>query len=177
MKFRIRPLERQDAEKFHFAFKRQGWNKPAVQFIEYYKQQRYGRRKVFVAECDGEVLGYVTLMPEAMAGPFAGRGIPEIVDFNVLKAYQRNGIGSALLDAAEREASKKSDCVCLGVGLHSGYGAAQKMYVKRGYVPDGSGVWYNGVPLAEMADTVNDDDLNLFLIKQLKVLSHELPRE
>ena len=177
MKFKIRPLERQDAEKFHFAFKRQGWNKPAVQFIEYYKQQRYGRRKVFVAECDGEVLGYVTLMPEAMAGPFAGRGIPEIVDFNVLKAYRHNGVGSALMDAAEREASKKSDCVCLGVGLHSGYGAAQKMYAKRGYIPDGSGVWYNGEVLGEMADTVNDDDLNLYLIKQLKVLSHELPRE
>lgn len=177
MKFRIRPIERQDAEKFHFAFKRQGWSKPAVQFLEYYKQQRYGRRKVFVAECDGEVLGYVTLMPEAMAGPFAGRGIPEIVDFNVLKAYQRNGIGSALLDAAEREASKKCDCVCLSVGLHSGYGAAQRMYVKRGYVPDGSGVWYNGEPLAEMAETLNDDDLNIFMIKQLKVLTHELPRE
>ena len=177
MKFRIRPIERSDAEKFHFAFKRQGWNKPAVQFLEYYKQQRYGRRKVFVAECDGEVLGYITLMPEATDGPFAGRGIPEIVDFNVLKAYQHNGVGTALMDAAEREAAKKCDCVCLGVGLHSGYGAAQKMYAKRGYIPDGSGVWYDGEQLTEMAGTFNDDSLNLYLIKQLKVLTHELPRE
>lgn len=33
-------------------------------------------------------------------------------------------------------AAETSDTVCLGVGLHSGYGAAQRMYVLRGYVPD-----------------------------------------
>lgn len=37
-----------------------------------------------------------------------------------------------------------SSTICLGVGLHYGYGAAQRMYVKRGYIPDGSGVWFNG---------------------------------
>ncbi len=44
----------------------------------------------------------------------------------------------------EALAAETSDTVCLGVGLHSGYGAAQRMYVLRGYVPDGSGVWYEG---------------------------------
>jgi len=29
-------------------------------------------------------------------------------------------------------AAETSDTVCLGVGLHSGYGAAQRMYVLRG---------------------------------------------
>ena len=53
----------------------------------------------------------------------------------------------------EALAAETSDTVCLGVGLHSGYGAAQRMYVLRGYVPDGSGV--------------NDDELNLFLSKKL----------
>jgi len=33
----------------------------------------------------------------------------------------------------EELAAETSDTVCLGVGLHSGYGAAQRMYV-----PDGS---------------------------------------
>ena len=48
------------------------------------------------------------------------------------------GVGSALMDAVEALAAVTSDTVCLGVGLHSGYGAAQRMYVLRGYVPDGS---------------------------------------
>ena len=64
-------------------------------------------------------------------------------------------------------AAETSDTVCLGVGLHSGYGAAQRMYVLRGYVPDGSGVWYEGRVWDQYAPCVNDDELNLFLSKKL----------
>lgn len=46
------------------------------------------------------------------------------------------------MDIAEEIAATYADTVYLGVGLHSGYGSAQRMYVKRGYIPDGSGVWY-----------------------------------
>lgn len=44
------------------------------------------------------------------------------------------------MDIAEKIAFERSDEVCIGVGLHGGYGSAQRMYVKRGYIPDGSGV-------------------------------------
>lgn len=54
----------------------------------------------------------------------------------------------------------------LGVGLHSGYGSAQRMYIKRGYIPDGSGVWYNNMLLEQNAQCRNDDDLVLYLIKE-----------
>lgn len=174
LKIKVRPIERADAEKFEHAFAEQGWtDKTAVRFIEYYKDQQSKRRKVFVAELDGEVLGYLLLQPQASAGPFKGQRIPEIIDFNVLKNYQNNGIGTMLMDAAEHEAFKTSDAVCLGVGLHSGYGKAQRMYVKRGYIPDGSGVWYKGEPLAKMAPVFNDDDLILYLKKDLRSLTHK----
>ena len=55
----------------------------------------------------------------------------------------------------------------LAVGLHSGYGSAQRMYVKRGYVPDGTGAWYRGAQLAQYAPCVNDDDLVLHMQKRL----------
>ena len=42
------------------------------------------------------------------------------------------------------------------------------MYVKRGYVPDGTGVWYNSQPLEPYAPCVNDDDLNLYFVKTLR---------
>ena len=59
--------------------------------------------------------------------------------------------------------------VALAVGLHNGYGNAQRMYVKRGYIPDGSGAWYRGKPCAQYeTDIANDDDLVLFLSKPLK---------
>ena len=71
------------------------------------------------------------------------------------------------MDAVENEASKISKQVYLAVGVHSGYGAAQRLYVKRGYVFDGSGVWYQGKQLEQYAPCVNDDDLVLFMIKDL----------
>jgi hypothetical protein len=79
-------------------------------------------------------------------------------DFTVLLSV----LGSKLMDAAEEIASKYADTVCLGVGLHSGYGSAQRMYHKRGYMPDGKGVWYKD-RIAEPYETYcNDDNLNLY---------------
>ena len=46
-------------------------------------------------------------------------------------------------------------------------GPAQRIYVKRGYIPDGSGVWYQNKVLDQYAPCVNDDDLLLFLSKSL----------
>ena len=43
----------------------------------------------------------------------------------------------------------------LAVGVHSGYGAAQKIYVKREYIPDGSGVWYKVKQLEQYASCCN----------------------
>lgn len=71
------------------------------------------------------------------------------------------------MDNAENLAGKSSDYVSLSVGLHNGYGTAQRMYVKRGYIPDGTGVWYNGKQLAPYATCVNDDDLTLYFLKSL----------
>ncbi len=162
----IRAIENADAERFYEAFLNQGWNKPILQFLRYAEEHKQGRRLVFVAELDGQVAGYVTLKPRATYGAFMERNLPEICDFNVLKAYRRQGIGSKLMDIAEEHAFETSDTVTLGVGLHSGYGSAQRMYAKRGYVPDGSGVWYGDTNLPEGADCKADDDLVLYLSKE-----------
>lgn len=168
MKYKLRYIQRDDAEKLEYAFARQGWHKPLSQFITYFAEQQRGKRKVFVAELEGDILGYVTLMSQAVSGPFKDMKIPEIADFNVLIDYRGNGIGRALLDAAEAEAAKVCDLVCLGVGMHSDYGRAQRMFALRGYVPDGSGIWYKGEILQKNEAAVNDDNLTLYMIKQLK---------
>lgn len=161
----IRLLVAADANALSDGFAGQGWCKPESQFLAYLKEQQQGERQVFVGAWKGKPVGYVCLLPDAPGGPFKGAGIPCISDFNVLMAYQRQGIGSLLMDAAERAAFRTSARVCIGVGLHSGYGSAQRMYVKRGYVPDGSGLWYRDAPLAEGAACFNDDDLVLYFSK------------
>lgn len=90
------------------------------------------------------------------------------MDFNVLPVMRNKGIGSALLEIAEKEAAKKSAIVGLGVGLYADYGAAQKLYVKRGYVPDGLGVTYKYKDIKPGAKVDLDDDLVLWFIKELK---------
>ena len=100
--------------------------------------------------------------------PFAGKGYPEIVDFAVLEKFRTRGVGSALMDEAERIAGTYADTVFLGVGLHAGYGSAQRMYAKRGYIPDGSGVWYRNRVCEPYTPCENDDDLILYLSKKLR---------
>ena len=132
------------------------------------KDQSEGKAIALAAEYKGNVAGYINIYPNSEWGAFAGRGYPEIVDFGVLEKYRRKGIGTKLMDAAEEIAAKYSDTVYLGVGLHNGYGSAQRMYVKRGYIPDGSGVWYKD-KVCTPYDTIytNDDDLVLYLSKKL----------
>lgn len=80
-------------------------------------------------------------------GPWSGMGYPEIVDLSVFYYVHNKGIGNRLLDVAEQDSAKISNMVYLAVGVYSGYGVAQRIYVKRGYLLDGSGVWYQGKQL------------------------------
>ncbi len=163
----IRSMKEDDALNLVKGFKEQGWNKPIEQYKQYFIEQKNDERYVFVAEFCGDIAGYVTLLPKALSGPFAHRKVPEICDFNVLIKYQRRGIGNLILDVAEKIAAKFSNTVSLGVGLHCGYGAAQRIYIKRGYIPDGSGVWFMNKQLEPYTDCKNDDDLVLYLSKSL----------
>lgn len=164
----IRALRPEDAAYFSAAFAAQGWpGKTVAQFQAYYRQQQAGERQVFVAEAEGVPAGYVTLLPQALQGPFAGKGIPCVCDFNVLERFQRQGIGSALLDAVEAHARTFAPAVCLGVGLYEGYGAAQRLYARRGYIPDGSGAWYGDRQVTPGRAYPVDDELTLYLRKAL----------
>ncbi|WP_404468923.1 GNAT family N-acetyltransferase [Sutcliffiella horikoshii] len=162
----IRPMKKSDKKEFVHAFKEQGWQKPLELFEDYLNQQSNKELEVIVAEINNQVSGYVTLLGNTNIGPFASKGIPEIVDLNVLIKYQKNGIGNKMMDVAENLAKEKCDAVSLAVGLHYGYGSAQRMYVKRGYIPDGSGVWYRGEQLEQYSKCENDDDLTLYFLKR-----------
>jgi ribosomal protein S18 acetylase RimI-like enzyme len=163
----IRTMEKYDAAIIHAENLSHDWHSDIQVYEGYYTKQENSTLFVFVAEYQGVFAGYTTLRPQANAGPFAGKGIPEVSDFNVFIKYRRKGIGNKILDIAESIAQKQSNTISLGVGLHSGYGSAQRMYVKRGYIPDGSGVWYRDKILEPYMECRNDDDLVLYLSKKL----------
>ena len=165
---RIRSMIPEDAKVLYDTYLSYGWHPSLETYETYYKEQEERTRIVCIAEYEGRVSGQCTLVMNPAEGPWGNLGYPEIQDLTVFFDVHNKGIGNRLLDAAEQEASKISDKVYLAVGVHSGYGPAQRMYVKRGYNFDGSGVWYQGKQLEQYAPCVNDDDLLLYMAKELK---------
>ncbi|NNF34802.1 MAG: GNAT family N-acetyltransferase [Saprospiraceae bacterium] len=163
----LRPLEERDPLIFHKAFSDQGWNKPVSQYEDYFKLQSQGHRDIIVADWEGSFAGYLTIKWNSDYPAFAKDGIPEIVDFNVLKKYQRRHIGSALMDEAEKRIKKVSAYAGIGVGVTEDYGAAHILYVKRGYFPDGTGMKKNHQSLKYGDQVVIDDDLAIYMMKQV----------
>ncbi|HAP4280091.1 TPA: GNAT family N-acetyltransferase [Enterococcus faecalis] len=159
-------MEKSDVEKIEEMFLQQGWDSRKEVLLNYLIEQELAQRWMFIAEIKGEVAGYVTLIPLAKHGPYKDK-YPEIVDFNVFEKFQRQGIGNELLNEAELASKMLSDIITLGVGLHKGYGAAQRIYIKRGYVPDGTGVWFNNENIDINKPCINNDDLVLYLSKKV----------
>ena len=161
----IRKMQESDIKNLSRGFISQGWPSREEILTRYFKEQESGEREVLVAEVEGAVAGYITILPSAKHGPFA-EVYPELSDFNVFEPFRNQGVGNQLLEEAEKRVKLVSIKVSLGVGLHSGYGPAQRLYIKRGYIPDGTGVWYRNQPLEMNATSQNNDDLVLYLVKE-----------
>lgn len=164
----IRPLEAGDIQPIAAAFAALGWNKPLAQYARYLAEQEAGGRTVFVAFVDEAFAGYVTILWQSSYPPFAEANIPEIADFNVLPHLRRQGIGGRLMDTAEAKVAERFPIMGIGVGLFADYGAAQRMYVKRGYIPDGRGIFTQGHFVQYGESVVIDDEPALYFTKRLK---------
>lgn len=163
----IRLLEAGDIAQIASAFHELGWNKPASQYERYLKEQAYEVRDVYVAFVEGQFAGYLTICWISTYEPFREKNIPEIVDFNVLPKFRRIGIGSQLMDQAERVIARVRPTAGIGVGMTPDYGAAQRLYILRGYVPDGLGLHARDHYVRYGEQVKVDDNLALYLTKDL----------
>lgn len=164
----LEKLVASDTVEIAAAFAKLGWNKPVSQYEMYLLEQTAGERVVVVARWDGAFVGYVTVLWRSHYPPFAQEGIPEIADFNVLPDWRRRGIGTALLDEVEHLVLERSPVVGIGVGMTADYGAAQRLYVQRGYLPDGRGLHYENHPVVYGTPVPVDDDLVLYFTKSAR---------
>lgn len=163
----IRTMNDNDPAVFTEGEIAQGWHATTEKLDTRIREMNDDKCIVITAEYNGEPAGYVSVYRNVENGAFAENGYPEIVDFNVLEKFRNKGIGTKLMDVAEKIASEYSDIVCLGVGLMGSYGAAQRMYVKRGYIPDGSGIWYKDKQCEPYCEYMNDDDLVMYMSKSI----------
>jgi GNAT superfamily N-acetyltransferase len=164
----IRAMCDDDPPVIAVAFAQMGWNKPEARYRQYLDEQSAGTRTCLVAIVDGQFAGYVTVNWRPSYRGFSEEHIPEIQDLNILRQFRRQGIASRLLDHAESEVAQHSSIVGIGVGLHPGYNVAQRLYVRRGYVPDGRGVIYRDRYIHEGEPVVLDDELLLHFTKLLR---------
>lgn len=149
------------------SFAEHNWPKPLTTFEKYLKEQQENERLIWVAYEGDQFAGYITLKWDSQYKVFHKQNIPEIMDLNVLPPFRYKGIGLKLLETAEQKAVKKSTIIGIGVGLYKDYGAAQRLYIKHGYIPDGQGVTYNYQPIIPGSDVRLDDDLVLWFTKKL----------
>jgi GNAT superfamily N-acetyltransferase len=121
-----------------------------------------------VAVCGHDVAGYAAIVWESNFAGFRDRGIPLLHQIAVAGPFRRQGVATLLMDAAEQLARDRG-VVTLGitVGLFDEYGPAQRLYARRGYVPDGRGACQGQVPLRKGMRVTMDHDLIIWLTKDL----------
>ncbi|MFP4098359.1 MAG: GNAT family N-acetyltransferase [Alphaproteobacteria bacterium] len=115
---------------------------------------------------ESEVVGYALLNWHPKYTPFKTQDIPEIQDLNVVNEFRRQGIGRSIITFCEQRALRKGHMeMGIGVGLDSSFGAAQKLYVQMGYIPDGHGLTYDRIQVAAGEFRPVDENLCLMMTK------------
>ena len=166
MNIEIGLLQDHEIESISKSFENTVWG-PTLSLLEnYLAEQARDERVVLVAYGDNNFTGFVTIKWQSHYPPFAQKRIPEISDLRVLPAFRRRGVATVLVDEAEKRIFERSPTAGIGVGMYADYGAAQRMYVRRGYVPDGLGLHYKAEPVKPGQDVRVDDDLILYFTKE-----------
>ena len=99
---------------------------------------------------------------------FRSRGIPLVHQISVSEPWRRRGVATLLMDAAEQRAADRGiTTLGITVGLFDEYGPAQRMYARRGYIPDGRGACQGQRPLSGGTQVRLDHDVIIWLTKEL----------
>ena len=121
-----------------------------------------------IATSGSEAVGYVAVIWESSYAGFRSRGIPLVHQVSVSEPWRRRGVATLLMDAAEQRAADRGIATLgITVGLFDEYGPAQRMYARRGYVPDGRGACQGQRPLGEGTQVRLDHDVIIWLTKEL----------
>jgi GNAT superfamily N-acetyltransferase len=126
-----------------------------------------GQADTFLAHVSGNLAGYLTIRWQSNNPNFRQHNIPLIHHLAVFPQFRRHGIASRLMDAAEQLIGTRATQVGITVGLFDDYGPAQRLYAKRGYLPDGRGACEGNRPLQRGEVITVDHHLMLWLTKDL----------
>lgn len=127
-----------------------------------------GSGTTLIARRAGQIAGIVTMRWTSNDPAFAEHSIPLVHQLAVAPDFRRSGVATALMESIEQLARARGrQTVGITVGLFDEYGPAQRLYAKRGYLPDGRGVCQGTVPLQRGQVVRMDHDIILWLTKEL----------
>lgn len=134
----------------------------------YFDEQKAGTRTAYLIEQNGSLIGYASLLRTSAYPSFRNSHIPEINDVWVLESHRKQGYGRMIVEHLESKAMKEGyQTIGLGVGLYQDYGQAQRLYTELSYQPDGKGITYNSEYVTPGKTYTVDDELLLWLTKEL----------
>ena len=149
------------------AFKNYGGDKSEDKFKQVLQAQTLKFSSAWIVFSEKEIAGYVLIHWDSCLGEFDRKKIPEISDLNVLPKFRGKGIATKLLDEIEKIILERSSIAGIGVGLTKDYGNAQRLYIRRGYLPLGIGLTYKYKPIDHGQNVLVDDDLVFWFTKKL----------
>lgn len=114
------------------------------------------------------LIGQITVQHGSHYPPFGRNGIFEIVDLWVHPDSRKHGIGRQLLHhAIDYAKAQNRPAIGLGVGITHDFGAAQRLYISEGFMPDGTGLWVDGHQAKEGEKLVLGDGVIMMWVKNL----------
>ena len=144
------------------------WRRDELHWLKCLEEQRLGHRSAIIAADESAVIGYAYLNWHSQYPRFRTRQIPEISDLRVADRHRRLGVATAMITHFEGVA-RQAGCAAIGigVGIYGGYGPAQRLYAKLGFLPDGHGLTYGNADVQPGAMVTIDDGLLLWLVRDL----------
>jgi GNAT superfamily N-acetyltransferase len=161
----IRRMKSEDIALIYDGLSPHDVSKP-IEYIEHCWQENLeNKRLTLLAFHDNEFAGWGHIVYTSHYPYFAENHIPEIQNLDVISTLRKRGIGNVLMEALEAEVFATFDTIGIGFGLYASYGTAQRLYAKRGYIPDGRGIMYDNLPVVPGDQVRVDDELTLYLTK------------
>lgn len=166
-------IQRMDKEEYiewlDREFKAHGKKRKEGYYRRCFEENQSGQRVTLIGFDEDRLAGCCHLLMRSDYSGFANRNIPEINDLNVFPEFQRRGIATMMFEEFEHIARQMSYThIGIGVGLYADYGKAQIMYFHRGFVPDGTGLKYEGKDVVPGTMVRVDDELVLYFTKSLE---------
>lgn len=154
--------------RLEFIITAMGVAKDIGYFERQFERQESGTRQLYIAEFEGLDAGYCVLNWTPKYPLFNKMDVPEIQDLNVVSAFRRRGVATAMIGYCE-DLARERGCEHIGIGVSVSpeFGPAQRLYSILGYVPDGNGVTHDRKLTVPNEMRPLDDQLCLMMMKAL----------